>query len=87
MKRTEISFDIETVPAAIRQYLKGATLYDSSSSENAKTLFVSGNERAFLKISERDSLEREYKMTSFLHRHHVAPTAIAYESDSEYVVS
>ncbi|MFF2912046.1 aminoglycoside 3'-phosphotransferase [Paenibacillus sp. NPDC057934] len=84
MKRTEISFDIETVPTAIRQYLKGATIYDSSSSENAKTLFVSGNERAFLKISERDSLEREYKMTSFLHNHHVAPTAIAYESDSDY---
>jgi kanamycin kinase len=84
MNRTEVSYDIETVPATIRQYLKRVTIYDSSSSENAKTLFVSGNERAFLKISERDSLEREYKMTSFLNKHHVAPNAIAYESDSEY---
>lgn len=84
MRLTEVSFDIEIVPAAIRPYLRGATLYDSSSSENAKTLFISGNEPAFLKISARNSLEREYKMTSFLHKHHVAPSAMAYESDSDW---
>lgn len=79
MKRTEVSLDIESIPLAIRQYIKGATFYDSSCSANAKTLFVSRAERAFLKISKRSSLEREYKMTRFLHKHNVAPNAIAYE--------
>lgn len=67
MKRIEVSLDIESIPLTIRQYLKGATFYDNSCSANARTLFVSGAERAFLKISKRGSLEREYKMTRFLH--------------------
>ncbi|OXM88349.1 aminoglycoside 3'-phosphotransferase [Paenibacillus rigui] len=84
MKRTEVSFDIETIPLTIRQFINGATIYDSSCSEHAKTLFVSGSERAFLKISKRGTLEREYHMTKFLHQHNVAPNAIAYESDLDY---
>lgn len=84
MKRIEVSLDIESIPLTIRQYLKGATFYDSSCSANARTLFVSGAERAFLKISKRGSLEREYQMTRFLHKHNVAPNAIAYESDADH---
>ncbi|WP_127530411.1 aminoglycoside 3'-phosphotransferase [Paenibacillus kobensis] len=84
MKRTEVAFDVETVPSSIRPYIKGAAVYDSSCSEDAKTLYISGSERAFLKISSKGSLEREYRMTNFLHRHLVAPRAIAYESDSDY---
>lgn len=83
MKRTEITFDMESVPLSIKPYLKGATIYDSSCSETAKTLLVSGAERAFLKISQRGALEREYRMTEFLHKHRAAPKAIAYESDIE----
>lgn len=84
MERTEVSFDIETIPLTIKQYIKGATIYDRSCSENAKTLFVSGEEHAFLKISNKGSLEREYKMTKFLQKHNVAPNAIVYESDLDY---
>lgn len=84
MRKTEVSFDIGTVPLTIRQQMKGATIYDSSCSANARTLFVSGTEAAFLKISRKGTLEREYKMTEFLHRHSAAPKAIAYESDSDH---
>lgn len=84
MKRTRISFDVETVPRSVRPYLQGATLYDSSCSENARTLLVSGEQPAFLKISTPGSLEREYQMTTFLHTHNVAPQAVAYESASDY---
>ncbi|MBW7474727.1 aminoglycoside 3'-phosphotransferase [Paenibacillus oenotherae] len=83
MKRPKVSLDIETIPPTIRPYLKGATFYNSSCSEQAKTLYVVGADRAFLKISKRGTLEREYKMTEFLHGHHLAPKAIAYESDPE----
>lgn len=84
MNRTEISFDIETVPAAIRPYMKGSKIYDSSCSENAKTLFVRGAECAFLKISKKGELERECGMTRFLHGHRVAPGVIAYASDADH---
>lgn len=84
MRKTEVSFDIGTVPLTIRQQMKGATIYDSSCSANARTLFVSGTEAAFLKISRKGTLEREYKMTEFLHNHSAAPKAIAYESDSDH---
>lgn len=88
MKRTEIFLDIEKVPSAIGQFLKGAALYDSSCSEQAQTLFVKGDEPAFLKITKAGSLEREYQMTRFLHKHKVAPEAIAYVpgSDHDYLL-
>jgi len=50
MEPIEVSFHIETLPLSIRQHLQGAKIFDSSCSENAKTLFISGEERAFLKI-------------------------------------
>jgi kanamycin kinase len=83
MKRTEFSFDFETVPINIRQHIKKGTIFDSSCSEHAKTLFVKGTDNAFLKISRRGSLEREYRMTTFLNGHNVASKIIAYESNSE----
>ncbi|CAH1213129.1 hypothetical protein PAECIP111893_03635 [Paenibacillus plantiphilus] len=90
LKMTKISFDIETVPSTIRQYLKNATsFYDSSCSENAKTLFVQGADSAFLKISKKGSLEREYRMSDFLSSHNVAPKVYVYESDldNDYLFS
>lgn len=83
MKKTEVFFDIETVPLSIRPYLKGAAIYDSSCSEHAKTFVVKGQEHAFLKISSKGTLEREYQMTDFLHSHHVALKVIAYDSDQD----
>ncbi|SFM37493.1 kanamycin kinase [Paenibacillus sp. 1_12] len=84
MKRTQVSFDIETVPMPIQPYLKHATMYNSSCSELAATFLVEGADRAFLKISKRGSLEREYRMTQFLSSHNLAPNVIAYESDLEH---
>ena len=84
MKKTEVSFDIGTLPPAIARYMQGATIYDSSCSETARTLLVKGAQSAFLKISPQGTLEREYKMTDFLHSFQAAPKAIAYESDSDY---
>lgn len=49
MKRTEIAFDIGTVPGAMRPYVEQATIYDSSCSEAAKTLFVEGRSARSLK--------------------------------------
>jgi kanamycin kinase len=81
MERTKVIFDIETVPQSIRPWIRGAVFFDSSCSENARTLLVSGKDQAFLKICRRGTLEREYRITQFLHKSGVAPKAIAFESD------
>lgn len=84
MKRTKIEFNIDTLPSAIREHLRGATIYDSSCSEDARTMFVEGAEHTFLKISPKGTLERDRVMTDFLHRKQLAPKAIAMESDHTY---
>ncbi|MGG4392834.1 hypothetical protein ABEX25_00770 [Paenibacillus thiaminolyticus] len=86
MKRTEMAFDIGTVPGAMRPYVEQATIYDSSCSAAAKTLFVEGAEHAFLKICAGGSLERECRMARFMHGLDIAPNVIAYESDGERII-
>lgn len=84
MKRTEFALEAGALPEAVRPFLRGAAVYDCSSSEQAQTLLIEGGERVFLKISQRGSLEREYRMAGFLHQHNLAPQALAYVSDTEH---
>ncbi|OZB94341.1 aminoglycoside 3'-phosphotransferase [Paenibacillus sp. XY044] len=81
MSRQKTYVDIESIPAAVRPFLTNAVFYDSSCSGQAQTLRVEGAERFFLKISGKGRLEREYRMTDFLHSHQLAPRAIAFASD------
>jgi kanamycin kinase len=89
MKRTEVIFDVETLPLTIKEHVGRAKIYDSSCSQNAKTFLVEGTDRAYLKISNRGSLERECRMTEFLSSHNVAPKVIAFEADlhNDYLFS
>jgi len=89
MKRTKIAFDAGSLPEAIRPYVEKASVHDSSCSETAKTLFVQGETKSFLKIGGKGSLEREYRMTEFLSRHRAAPVVMAYETDgtSDYLLT
>ncbi|MEO3946388.1 aminoglycoside 3'-phosphotransferase [Gorillibacterium sp. CAU 1737] len=89
MKRIEISFPSDRVPSAIRPFFHQALVYDSSCSEAARTLYLAGREKAFLKIASKGSLERESKMTAFLHKHTLAPQVLAYlsEGDHDYLVT
>jgi kanamycin kinase len=82
MKRIETSFNIESLPLIIQEYAKTARIYDSSCSENAKTFFLMGAVKSYLKIGRKGSLEKESQMMEFLSRHGVAPRVMAYVSDS-----
>ncbi|SEO02118.1 aminoglycoside 3'-phosphotransferase [Paenibacillus sp. OV219] len=86
MKRTAVSFQIESVPLVMQPYLEGASFYDSSCSEDAKTYFIEkmDSNHTFLKINRRGVLEREAAMTSFIHDHQLAPKVIAYHSDEQH---
>lgn len=80
MRKTEVSFDLESLPPLFKNYLVNSKIYDSSCSESAKTFYVDGKEATYLKISKAGSLERESKMSSFLNNLEVAPKVIAYET-------
>ncbi len=78
MRQTLIDYDLSTLPTSLLPYVQQATIYDSSSSPEARTLFIDGKQPSFLKIAAATTLEREYRMTSFLQEHGLAPEAILY---------
>lgn len=84
MKKVRIPFDIKTLPVRLQPYIQTATVYDSSSSEQAKTLYIEGAGQAmFLKIANRDELKREGLMSDYLHGKGLAPKMLAYEQHGE----
>ncbi|GAA0846804.1 aminoglycoside 3'-phosphotransferase [Bifidobacterium pullorum subsp. gallinarum] len=90
MKRVRIPFDIKTLPVSLQPYIQAAAVYDSSSSEQAKTLYIEGaSQRMFLKIAKRNELKREGMMSDYLHGKGLAPKVMAYEQDngSDYLLT
>ncbi|WP_438431524.1 aminoglycoside 3'-phosphotransferase [Gorillibacterium sp. sgz500922] len=82
MKKTPVTLDLNSLPSAIRPYVRGAALFDSSCSEHATTLYAeSADGRFYLKMDKPGSLERENAMTRFLNRHGLAPAAILYRPE------
>jgi len=78
MKKTEIVFETGTLPEAIQAYAGQARIYDSSCSETAKTLFLDGEQRAYLKIHAK--LDRERLLTTWLHGYGLAPRVLEFAS-------
>ncbi len=83
MKQTKMNYDLSTLPTSLLPYVNGATIYDSSSSPQAKTLLIDGSERLFLKIAAAHTLEREYRMNAFLHQHGLAPASLLYTTEQQ----
>ena len=80
MKKTLIRLDIDQFPSAIRQYLQNATIYDSSCSDTAKVYFVDNDEGFYLKISDKNTLQREAQMTEYFNSIGLGPKVMEYVS-------
>ena len=80
MKKTLIRLDIDRFPSAIRQYLQNATIYDSSCSDTAKVYFVDNDEGFYLKISDKNTLQREAQMTEYFNSIGLGPKVMEYVS-------
>ena len=48
MKRTQVSLDLDTIPAVFHNWLRGATVFDSSSSPDAKVYYLEKGTGYFL---------------------------------------
>jgi kanamycin kinase len=75
-------YNIESLPEAIQYYMHKAQISDSSCSDTAKTLFIEGSARAYLKIDKEGKLARERIMTAWMHNYGLTPKVLEYASEN-----
>ena len=80
MERRRIRIDIETLPKEIRDLAKGADIYDSSCSPEARVIFIDRDGGYFLKSSKKGSLQREAQMGRYFHEKGLTAAVIEYLS-------
>lgn len=84
MKRTPILSLPEWLPESIVHFAKGATVYDSSCSPEARVLFIDKGEGFYLKRAARGMLENEAKMCAYFHRIGLGVEMLSYLGEGEY---
>jgi kanamycin kinase len=79
-----ITIDIEEYPASLHPYLRGAKLYDSSCSPNARVIFIDKDNGYFLKIAAAKDLERECELTRYFHSKGLSANVAEFLFDDEH---
>lgn len=88
MKRNLVCMNIEDLPAPFHGLLKGAPLFDSSSSDAARVWLIDRDEGFFLKTAAAGSLEREAAMTGFFHQKGLGPEVLSYvQEDRDWLLT
>ena len=80
MQRRLTKLNPMDIPKALRPYLDGATVYDSSCSKVAQVYFLDKWEGFYLKKAPKGSLTKEAAMTAFFHQKCLAPEVLLYDS-------
>lgn len=83
MKSKPLTANLSIYPAELQPLLSGAKLFDSSSSPEAKVIFIEKDEGYFLKSAPKGSLEREVTMTRFFYSKGLSPNVLAYISNTD----
>lgn len=85
MKKIKIDKIPFLLPKEIEKLTRGATVFDSSSSPEARVYFVrSDGGGLYLKRAERGSLKREAEMDAYFYTLGLGPEVIDYVTDGEY---
>lgn len=80
MKRTLIEKIPFTLPESINALVRGAHIYDSSCSPEARVYFLEKDEGYFLKCAARGTLAREAQMTDYFHKKGLGAQVLEYSS-------
>ena len=80
MKRTPITPDLSLFPESLHPFFAGASVWDSSSSPEAKVYFIDKDGGYYLKTAKKGSLFREADMAIYFHSKKLAPAVLAYIS-------
>ena len=84
MKLTPLAAIPDDFPAELLPWLKGAQLFDSSCSEEARVTFIARDAGYFLKRAPKGTLEREALLTRWFHKKKLAASVLGYSSDETY---
>jgi len=88
VKKIPIKFDTGSLPSAFLPYLKGGELYDSSSSPEAKVIYIKKRDSLYLKIGEQGTLKREAELYRYFHTIALSPAVLEYCSeDKDYLLT
>ncbi len=83
VKRTLVSVDYEAYPKEIGDILKGASVYDSSSSRAARVLFVERDRGYFVKEAKSGALQKEAELAKFFAGLHLTSKVLLYRTEGE----
>ncbi|MCL2072278.1 MAG: phosphotransferase [Oscillospiraceae bacterium] len=81
MKLTPTTIDILQYPTEFHALLRGAKIFDSSCSTEAKVIFIDKDCGYFLKSAPKGTLERESALTRYFHDIGLSANVIEYISD------
>ena len=84
MKKTLLTSLPEEIPADFQAILKGAPIYDSSCSPEARVYFLDRDGGYYLKRSGAGMLRREAEMTSFFHSKGMGAEVLRYLTSGEH---
>ena len=83
MKRTEITPELFAFPSELHPFFRGATVYDSSCSNEARVLYLEKDDGYYLKQAPKGSLLAEAGMTRYFHGKGLAPEVLFYREYEE----
>ena len=83
MIRTLVDQELSTVPGAFHPLLRGAAIYDSSCSAEARVLFIDRDDGYFLKTAPAGSLKNEAEMTDYFHAKGLAAEMLVYKTGEQ----
>jgi len=83
MTKKPINIDLSQYPIELHTLLSGANIYDSSCSQEAKTIFIDKHQGYFLKSAPKGQLERQAKMTRFFHNKGLSSNVLLYLTSNQ----
>ncbi len=88
MKMTPASIKTDDYPAELHSVLRGAKLFDSSCSPNAKVIFVDKGEGYFVKTAPKGTLSREAALMRYIHSKGLTSAVLSYISaEKDYLLT
>lgn len=78
MEQRETQADLSAFPAPLRPLLRGAKVFDSSCSEEARVWHAVGEDDVYIKRARPGSLLREAEMTRWMHEKGLAAPVLCY---------
>lgn len=88
MKKTLLKQIPDGMPQAIRHFMAGANIYDSSCSPEARVYFIDKDNGCYLKRSAKGVLQKEEKMTRYFHSKGIGADVLEYISaDSDWLLT